>query len=162
MQKHNAPAADVSRSESRSGLSPEPPDAVVVHFGGLHHLATLRRMVGRFAGEAGLDPNRAADFELAVSELATNSVQHGGGAGRLSFWSDQDAVVCEMRDRGRLAEPLGDPEPPAPTARAGRGLWLVARLSDGLARQTTSEGVTTRVIFRYEAPPADQPTERDR
>jgi anti-sigma regulatory factor (Ser/Thr protein kinase) len=105
-------------------------------------------MVDRFAVEAGMEGSQAADVALAVSELATNSLQHGGGMGRLSFWNDGDALVCELRDHGWLEEPDAQPEPPDPTVRTGRGLWLVALLSDELVRQTSSEGTRTRVTFR--------------
>jgi hypothetical protein len=39
-----------------------------------------------------------AALVLAVDEVATNSLRHGGGRGTLRIWRDADAVVCEVRD----------------------------------------------------------------
>ncbi|MFN2503199.1 MAG: ATP-binding protein [Acidimicrobiales bacterium] len=69
-------------------------------------LQHLRHAVSVFAGDAGITAGRTADLILAVNELATNSVRHGGGRGILRIWSDTENVVCEVRDQGRIGEPL--------------------------------------------------------
>ena len=63
-------------------------------------------LVARHATAAGLDPTLAADLVLAVDEVATNSLRHGGGRGMLRIWRDGGALVCEVRDAGRIENPM--------------------------------------------------------
>jgi hypothetical protein len=60
-------------------------------------LTTVRRLVADVAGRAGTTPDRVADLVLAVSELASNSVEHGPGAARLRLWTGP-GVVAELCD----------------------------------------------------------------
>ena len=69
-------------------------------------LAEVRRLVAEVSERAGLPPSRREDLVLAVNELATNSVRHGGGHGIVRVWRDEDALRCEVRDRGRIDDPL--------------------------------------------------------
>src|SRR5918911_1455185 len=57
---------------------PDPPASALELAFGDGPLEGLRWLVGRAADDAGLDEMRAADFVLAVHELATNTVRHGG------------------------------------------------------------------------------------
>ena len=36
-----------------------------------------------------MDPARQADVALAVNELSSNSVRHGGGAGTVRVWRER-------------------------------------------------------------------------
>jgi anti-sigma regulatory factor (Ser/Thr protein kinase) len=111
---------------------PLPEPETVVH--GLPFSASLidaaRRAVERHATRAGLPAQRREDLVLAVNELVTNSVRHGGGYGRLRLWSEGDAVVCEVRDRGGVTEPLAGRVRPTPPQQGGYGLWLAHQLCD--------------------------------
>ena len=62
------------------------------------------------------------DLVLAVNELATNSVRHAGGHGILRMWRDDGALLCEVRDRGRIDDPLVGRRraPRGPDRRLGR------------------------------------------
>src|SRR5947209_12165406 len=62
---------------------PEPPASAQELDFGAGPLEALRWLVGRAAADAGLDASRAADIVLAVHELATNTMRHGGGRGTL-------------------------------------------------------------------------------
>ena len=80
-----------------------------------------------------LPKRRLADVELIVSELATNSVRHGGcdDAEELSVEAD----VRPDRVRVRLSDPgpgfaARKPAPPASGSAGGYGLVLLDRLSD--------------------------------
>ena len=44
-------------------------------------LGMLRQLTAEIGGQGGLEPDRVADAVLAVNELASNSVEHGPGAG---------------------------------------------------------------------------------
>ena len=70
------------------------------------------------------------DLALAVHELAANSVRHGGGAGRLMWWEEDDSFVCEVRDGGVISEPLVGRVRPPEGAHSGRGLWMVNLICD--------------------------------
>ena len=39
---------------------------------------------------------------LAVDELAANSIRHGGGRGVVRLWTEDGALVCDVRDRGSI------------------------------------------------------------
>ena len=82
------------------------------------------------AAEAGLGVSRAADLVLAVHELATNTLRHGGGRGTLRMWREPAALICEVSDAGRIDQPLAGRERPFAGQTGGRGLWLVNQLCD--------------------------------
>jgi anti-sigma regulatory factor (Ser/Thr protein kinase) len=93
-------------------------------------LAAVRDFVESRALAAGLSAERAGDLVLAVNELATNSVTHGGGQGVLRVWSEPDAVLCEISDSGAVLEPLAGREQPTGGRVGGHGLWLCNQLCD--------------------------------
>jgi anti-sigma regulatory factor (Ser/Thr protein kinase) len=124
---------------------PEPLDPPPEFAFGSGALAGLRELVAREAAAAGLDPDRAADLVLAVDEVATNSLRHGGGRGTLRIWSDGDAVVCEVRDRGRIEDPLVGRVRPPLEQDGGRGLWLVNQLCDLVQLRSSERGAVVRL-----------------
>jgi anti-sigma regulatory factor (Ser/Thr protein kinase) len=100
---------------------------------GLADLATIRALVRQVARGAGLGEERTKDFVLAVSELANNSIRHADGRGRLRVWRDHgdgQAVVCEVRDSGRINDPIAGRHLPAQLEEHGRGLWLANQLCE--------------------------------
>jgi anti-sigma regulatory factor (Ser/Thr protein kinase) len=111
-------------------------------------LGLLRRMAAREAARSGLTGQRAADLVMAVNELATNSLRHGGGSGQARIWEQPGALVCEVRDRGRLTAPLADRERPPAGVEGGRGLWLVNQLCDLLQLRVVTDGTIARLHMR--------------
>jgi anti-sigma regulatory factor (Ser/Thr protein kinase) len=93
-------------------------------------LADVRRRVERAAERAGLSAAAAADIVIAASELAANSVIHGGGNGTLRTWQDAGCLMVEFEDAGSIEEPLIGRLRPEPTQVGGRGLWLANQLCD--------------------------------
>jgi anti-sigma regulatory factor (Ser/Thr protein kinase) len=108
-------------------------------------LAGVRPRVFAAAGVAGIGPERSAELALAVTEAATNSVRHGGGAGVLRLWETDDALVCEVTDAGRIEDPMAGRRLPAPDAEGGRGLWLVHQLGDLVQVRSGEQGTAVRV-----------------
>lgn len=108
-------------------------------------LGRVRQFVIDAAGRRGLGPARMGDLLLAVNELATNSIRHGGGRGSMRVWSQGDAVVCEVTDRGRLTDPLVGRRRPDREAEGGRGLWIVNQLCDLVELRSTPHGTAIRV-----------------
>jgi anti-sigma regulatory factor (Ser/Thr protein kinase) len=135
-------APEATRSEG-DDLPPPPPEARRFVFTG-ERLSDLRKLVARCAGSAGLGPQRTSDLVLAASEVATNSVRHGGGEGTLSIWREPGTLICEVRDHGRITDPLVGRERPSPDKLRGRGMWLVNQLCDLVQIRTTSRGGVVR------------------
>jgi anti-sigma regulatory factor (Ser/Thr protein kinase) len=110
-------------------------------------LAALRRFVTGWAGEE-LESDATQELVLAVNELASNSVRHGGGRGTLRAWREGGELLCEVEDAGYIADPLVGRRRPGPDARSGRGLWLVDQLCDEAHIRSTHAGTVVRVHKR--------------
>jgi anti-sigma regulatory factor (Ser/Thr protein kinase) len=108
-------------------------------------LIALRAVVARRAQRAGLRPERREDLVLAVNELATNSIRHGGGAGTLTIWETPAALACQVTDAGRLSDPLAGRALPRPGQVGHYGLWLVNQLCDLVEQRTLPQGNLVRV-----------------
>ena len=111
-------------------------------------LGALRRFVARKAQAANLRARATDDLVLAVSEIATNSVVHGGGGGLLRIWQEPDAVVCEVSDRGRIDLPLVGRERPPSAEASGYGLWLANQVCDLVQVRSYGTGSAVRVHQR--------------
>jgi anti-sigma regulatory factor (Ser/Thr protein kinase) len=131
----------------RAPLPPAPPEAQRLAILPAT-LTSTRAAVARRAERAGLTPRRRDDLMLAVNELATNSILHGGGAGTLTVWETSGALVCEVTDAGRLEHPLAGREPPEPGQIGRYGLWLVNQLCDLTEQRTHAHGNVVRVWMR--------------
>lgn len=113
----------------------------------------LRHIVTELASAAGLTGQRRDDFILAVNELVTNAVRHGGGTGQVRLWCVDGNLICEVIDRGTglpADHPIGQRRPPAEVA-GGWGLWLARRLSDTFSVSTGPSGTTIRIQARISA-----------
>ncbi|MCF7552498.1 ATP-binding protein [Pseudonocardia sp. WMMC193] len=114
-------------------------------------LSAVRRLVTQVSPTAGLDPERVADLVLAVNEIATNSAEHGPGAGRLRLWGGAGRVVAEVYDVGRMDVAFPGLVAPPPSGERGRGLWLASELSDVLQVWSDAAGTTVRLVVETEA-----------
>ncbi|AEV84675.1 magnesium or manganese-dependent protein phosphatase [Actinoplanes sp. SE50] len=107
----------------------------------------LRHTVQAAARAAGLSPERVEDFTIAVYELLTNAVRHGGGGGELTLRTTATALVCEVHNDATTG---GDvrvgPVAPAPDSQGGRGLWLASRLADELDLRLTRSGALAAAL----------------
>ncbi|MEV0000756.1 ATP-binding protein [Micromonospora sp. NPDC050980] len=120
----------------------------------------LRHSVTSCAHAVGLAGQRLDDFVLAVNELITNAVRHGGGQGRLRLWRRGGDVVCEVADHGPgiSARRLRDRGRPAPETAGGWGLWLARELSDTMEVETGDAGTVVRITAALSARrPAGRP-----
>ncbi|MGH8993031.1 MAG: anti-sigma factor RsbA family regulatory protein [Acidimicrobiia bacterium] len=130
------------------GPLPEPPMASAEVAFNAGSLGLLRDVVSGHAAIAGLAGNETAALVLAVNEVATNSIRHGGGRGTMRVWRDTDTLVCEVRDQGHIRRPLAGRERPADDQESGRGLWLVNQLCDLVQIRTSAAGTTVRLHMR--------------
>ena len=130
--------ADERGAPSTTPLSPPPDHSAWLGFD-RERLVSVRRMVSKFAINAGFTAARAIDLATAVNEVATNSVMHGGGRGTLRMWKDGSTLLCEVRDAGRYAA-----GPPA----SGHGLWLANQLCDLMQVRMLEDGTVVRLHMK--------------
>ncbi|OBA59419.1 regulator of Sig8 [Mycobacterium sp. 1100029.7] len=115
-------------------------------------LRPARSFAVNYAGWVGLSQDGIEDLQLVATELATNSLMYTDGACRLAFWRDDDHLVCEARDNGRLEDPLVGRLDPGPAGPASRGLFLVNAISDLVRTHTASTGTTIQAYLRMHPP----------
>jgi anti-sigma regulatory factor (Ser/Thr protein kinase) len=108
-------------------------------------LSAMRRFVIARAERAELAQERAHDFLLAVSEIAGNSVRHGGGHGVLRIWQDNGTLLCDVEDSGEITKPLVGRERPEEGQAHGYGLWLANQLCDLVQVRTFPTGNIVRL-----------------
>ena len=141
-------ASSAGNGIHRDGLPPPAAPPELLEFG---ELAQVRGFVAERAGETGVPGDRAADLIVAVNELASNSIRHGGGEGTVAVWNEPDALVCEVRDRGRIESALTGRRRPGPDELSGRGIWLVHELCDLVQIRSGEDGTVARVRVRKSA-----------
>ncbi|MEU4571178.1 ATP-binding protein [Nonomuraea sp. NPDC023979] len=99
---------------------PLPGDALAVR----HARTTIRDLLTGLGLPAGL----VDDAVLMTSELVTNALLYGDAPYELAVNAGRKEIVCVVVDSGR---PLPAQRPPDLDAERGRGLHIVAVLSDG-------------------------------
>ena len=129
-----------------AGLLPEPPDDDTIQFRfEAETLPEVRRFVASASADAGLGPSQVEKMVLAVDELATNSTRHGGGSGTLETWQDDGRLVFEIRDRGRIRDPLTGRLRPSEDSYGGFGLWMANQLCEFVQVRSSDDGTVVRV-----------------
>ena len=124
---------------------PEPPMSAQERSFSVDDLPGLRGWVASAAAARGASRSAVDDLGIAVSEIAANSVQHGGGHGTLRFWAEGRGIVCEVADRGSIVDPLVGRRHPSPEQLGGYGLWIVNQLCDLVQIRTGHRGTVVRV-----------------
>jgi anti-sigma regulatory factor (Ser/Thr protein kinase) len=136
--------------EPLSSPLPEPAQPPQVLSFGLGDLSRVRAWVGGIGQAFGLGEDRVQDLVVAVSEVATNSVRHAGGTGNLRVWSSGDTLICEVRDRGKIDDPMVGRARPGTGQTSGFGMWLVHQLCDVVQLRTYDEESVARLHMRRE------------
>jgi anti-sigma regulatory factor (Ser/Thr protein kinase) len=142
---------DATDGPATSPLAPPRTRPEVLSFQ-LDDLSELRALVRRSATEAGFGATDADALVLAANELASNSILHGGGFGVLRVWHEDDAVVCEVRDRGRIDDRLVGRRRPGLDQPGGWGLWIVNQTCDLVELRSGAAGTVVRARMRGRAP----------
>ena len=110
--------------------------------------STVRHEVREMASRSRLSDDDLDDFVIAVNEIMTNVVRHGGGSGRLRLWRD-GVLLCQVADHGHGFDPaphLERERRPRPTPTGGMGLWLAQQTSDKLTINTGPSGTTINIV----------------
>ncbi|MEE6309447.1 ATP-binding protein [Plantactinospora veratri] len=120
----------------------------------------IRHAVAARAEAAGLSGARLDDFVLAVNELMTNAVRHGGGQGWLRLWRTGEILYCLVSDTGAGigADRLDDRRRPLPEIAGGWGLWLARQLSDEMVVDSGPAGTTVRISAHLDDTGTERPT----
>ena len=108
-------------------------------------LGRVRTYVARRAQLAGLPRKEAMALVLAANEIATNSLQHGGGRGELRVWSENGSLICEISDRGHITSALAGRLPPALDGADGGGLWLANHMCALVQIFSAPDGTVVRL-----------------
>jgi serine/threonine-protein kinase RsbW len=108
-------------------------------------LARVREFVRVRATVLGLPEQRAELLTLAVSELATNTLQHTAGGGVVRLWASDGRIICEVIDGGPIRT-FGRRMPAADALR-GRGLAIVERVCDDVDVGTADGGTRVRLAL---------------
>ncbi|MFC5823081.1 ATP-binding protein [Nonomuraea insulae] len=87
-----------------------------------------RALIRAELSELSLSSDLVDDAVLMVSELITNAFMYGDGPYELVLHVDAKEIMCVVVDSSPL---LPAPAPPDLAAEHGRGLRIIARLSDG-------------------------------
>jgi anti-sigma regulatory factor (Ser/Thr protein kinase) len=128
-------------------LAPAPSSAETFAF----ERATLRIMrafVVTAARRGGVDETRARELAVAASEIATNSIVHGGASGDVRVWGGADFFVTEIRGAGRIVDPLAGRLRPEPARGSGYGLWLANQFCDLVQIRSTGAETVVRLHLR--------------
>jgi anti-sigma regulatory factor (Ser/Thr protein kinase) len=107
-------------------------------------LSELRRFVALGGEREGL-AGRTSSFALAVHELATNSLRHGGGSADVLLWGTTSSVICEVRDMGQIADPMVGRVRPGNDREGGWGVWMANQLCDLVQVRVGPAGTVVRV-----------------
>lgn len=149
----NSPEPPVSAA--RRGLSARPPGEVDVdHPFEAEGLYALRATLAAHASAFGIPAKQVETLLIVASELATNAIRHGGGAGTLLLWRDDGRLYCQVIDRGPgIADRTVGTEPPEPASTAGgRGLWICRNLATEILIEEGPDGrgaaVTAAIALR--------------
>jgi serine phosphatase RsbU (regulator of sigma subunit)/anti-sigma regulatory factor (Ser/Thr protein kinase) len=108
-------------------------------------LSGIRRTLGE-AVAGRLDGPQLESFQLAVSEICANAVEHaylGASGGRVEVFLTVEPrdVVAVVRDRGTWRPPVGG-------TRRGRGVHIAQSLADGFEQVTDERGTQVELRFR--------------
>jgi serine/threonine-protein kinase RsbW len=122
--------------------APTPPASVSMPYAEAEDLVAVRGFVRSRALALGLPAARVDMLTLAVNELATNTLQHTSDGGRVRMWAEAGQLVCDVADAGSV--PTFGAMPPPESVR-GRGLAIVARIADEVARLAVAGGTVVRI-----------------
>jgi anti-sigma regulatory factor (Ser/Thr protein kinase) len=126
-------------------LPPPPVDAYRHAVSTKEDLRSLREAVTSQAESAGLLEHRVRQLVIAVNELASNSLEHGGGTGVLSLWAEPGMLVCQIDDAGVFADPMAGRRPRPPGSHGGYGLLIVHELADLVRIHNHAQGTSIRL-----------------
>jgi anti-sigma regulatory factor (Ser/Thr protein kinase) len=116
-------------------------------------IGAVRREVERHSERLGLSDPALYRFVVAVHEIVTNAVRHGGGRGRVRLWREGQRLLCRISDRGGgIPAERRTPGPrPDPGTIGGWGLWLARQGCDMMTVDSGAGGSVVTLVRRLGA-----------
>jgi serine/threonine-protein kinase RsbW len=116
----------------------------------LDTLLDVRQDVHRSATDEGLADLRLYYFVVAVNEIMTNAIHHGGGRGELQIARVGDCLRAQVVDcgPGMPADRIAPETKPPANIRSGRGLWLTRQLCEVVDIRSAATGTTVTLEFK--------------
>ena len=111
-------------------------------------LASIRSEVRRWLGSLGMVEDDASDVVFAVSEAASNAVDHAyrrpaaDDVVEVTFWTEGAAIFIEIVDHGQWRPPVS-----SELSGRGRGIPMMRELMDAVV--ISYDGRGTRVLLRH-------------
>jgi anti-sigma regulatory factor (Ser/Thr protein kinase) len=123
-----------------------------LHAAHVADFASLRRALATELVGVPLDDDVVQDFLLAVDEMTSNALRHGGRPIDLRLWIGTDRIVCTIGDRGtRWDDPFAGygPAHGEDLSRGGMGLWLARQLCDHVDITSGPDGALVRLTVDF-------------
>jgi anti-sigma regulatory factor (Ser/Thr protein kinase) len=123
-----------------------------LHAAHVADFATLRRALAAELAGVPADGDLLQDFLLAVDEMTSNALRHGGRPVDLRLWIGTDRAVCTIADRGTgWDDPFAGygPAHGDDLSRGGMGLWLARQLCDHVDITTGPDGASVRLTVGF-------------
>ncbi len=118
------------------------------------NMAGLRSVAAKFACRHDMDDDRADELVLALTELASNSIEHAHDSATVLLGVTGGRVVCQVRDTGHITDPLAGRRPVPPHHLRGRGLLLVNEVADLVRVHSVPGSTTVEIHFDLDRPAA--------
>jgi serine/threonine-protein kinase RsbW len=106
----------------------------------------VRGLVQRAAEAGGLVHAAADNLVLAVSEITTNAVLHGGGYGSITI-ERYPGVLVEISHSGPGLPPATDHRRSTVDVLGGHGLWIAQQMCAQPSVRSRPSGVTMRMFM---------------
>ena len=90
-------------------------------------LPTVRAQLRRHETGRRSDPDLLDQLVLALDEMASNALRHGGGEARATVRLTEDAYLIEVSDRAAASPPT--PAVNRDPSEGGLGLYLIAEMA---------------------------------
>ena len=126
---------------------PSPPEGAESLAFDVEALGAVRRWAQSWADREHLGEDTARDLLIAVHEIVSNAVEHGGGSGTVRFWAGPESLFCEVSSPRRLTQPFPGYLPPGLGQARGRGLWMARQICTQVDVRSGARGVDVRLTF---------------
>ena len=123
-----------------------------LHAAHVADFASLRRALAAELAGVPADEDLLQDFLLAVDEMTSNALRHGGRPVDLRLWTGTDRVVCTIGDHGAgWDDPFAGygPAHGEDLSQGGMGLWLARQLCDHVDITSGPDGARVRLTVAF-------------
>jgi anti-sigma regulatory factor (Ser/Thr protein kinase) len=133
-------------ARNRVQVAPAPTATLSLAFS-MHELAAVRRATVSWARGERVSDHMVRELLIAVHEVVSNAVEHGGGTGMARFWTVASEVMCEVFSPGRFDHPFPGYLPPDTAQERGRGLWIARQICSRVDVESREDGTRVRLTL---------------